>query len=97
MASTASVLWDAPGAIVVRVDHLDTDSFTRSVDRAANRAWKSSRHARTVTHVKGMYACNSEGRRCVSVVAYATSFDKAQALCESWYVSSGELNVPEED
>jgi hypothetical protein len=90
MASTATVLWDAPGAIVVRVDHLDTDSFTRSVDRAANKERRASRFANTATYVKGMYAVRSEGRACVSVVAYGTSFDKAQALCEAW-LASGEL------
>ena len=94
MASKATVLYDAPGAIVVRVDHRDTDSFSRSVDRAANKAWKSARHARTVTHVKGEYACFSEERACVSVVAYATSFDNALALIETWKIS-GELDIRE--
>lgn len=92
MASTARVLFDAPGMVVVRVDHLDTDSFSRSVDRAANKAWKYSRHARTALYVKGLYACRSEARDCVSVVAYGTSFDHALVLCQTW-LDSGELAV----
>ena len=79
MASKATVLRDTPGKILVRIVHLDTDSFSRSVDRAANKAWKGTRNACTVSHVKGeyAYAYTDNPRECVSVVAYSTSFDRA--------------------
>ena len=81
MASTATIIRDEPGAILVRIVHLDTDSFSRSVDRAATKAWKGTRNARTVSHVKGeyAYAYTDNPRECVSVVAYSTSFDRASA------------------
>lgn len=88
MASIATVVRDVPGQVVVRVVHKDTDSFSRSVDRAANKAWKHTRHARTATYVKGDYAFmdTDNPRECVSVVAYATTFDAARVLVEE-YVS----------
>jgi hypothetical protein len=87
MASTARVLLDAPGMIVVRVDHLDSDSFSRSVNRAANKAWRNSRHARTATYTTGRYGMNDhteDYRQCASVVVYATSHGKARDLLGAW-------------
>lgn len=83
MSSTATVLVDEPGAVVVRVDHLDTDSFSRSVNRAANRAWRGSAHARTATYTSGLYGLDNESgnpRACHSIVAYGKSFDHARLL-----------------
>ena len=80
MASKATILQDTFGAVVVRVDHLDTDSFSRSVDPTATRARKRAVNARTVSHVKGAYAYDSHGRQCVSVIAFARSFAEAEEL-----------------
>lgn len=80
MASKATILQDTPGAIVIQVDHLDTDSFHRSVDAAATRARRRSVHRNTVTHVGGCYAFTGYGRKCTSIIAFATSFEAADAL-----------------
>lgn len=80
MASKATILQDTAGAVVIQVDHLDTDSFSRSVDRAATRARKQAVHRNTVTHVGGCYAFTGYGRACRSIIAFATSFDAADAL-----------------
>lgn len=86
MASKATVVRDVPGEILVRVVHLDTDSFSRSVDRAANRAWKRTRNARTATHTTGDYAYVGTGtpRECVSIVAYSTSFGRAREAISTY-------------
>ena len=85
MASTATIIRDEPGAILVRIVHLDTDSFSRSVDRAANKARRGSRNARTATHVKGEYAYTDgeKPRECVSLVAYSTSFGRARQVIDA--------------
>ncbi len=64
------------GTIVVRVEHLDTDSFSRSVDRAAQAAWKKQPLARRAAalHTGGNYGLHLEGRRCYSLVGFGPDF-----------------------
>lgn len=80
MASKGMIIQDTFGSVVVKVDHLDTDSFSRSVDRAASLALQQAVNRRTVTHMKGDYAYTSTGRKCVSLIAYARSFNAAEEL-----------------
>lgn len=65
------------GVIVVTVRHLDTDSFSRSVDRAARKAWRTfDRPTQQATrHTGANYACECQGRECVSKVGFGPSFD----------------------
>jgi hypothetical protein len=94
MASTARVLFDAPGMIVVRVDHLDTDSFSRSVNRAANKAWKHTRNANTALYTTGRYGMNDhteDYRQCASLVVYGTSHPNARVLLDTWLHSGAWL------
>lgn len=80
MASKATILQDTPGAVVVRVDHLDTDSFSRSVDPTATRALKRATNYYTVSRVTGSYAYDTNGRKCVSIIAFARSYAAAEEL-----------------
>lgn len=70
---------------VVRVEHLDTDSFSRSVDRAASRAWRTD--GVQFQHVTGSYAHGHVGTDprtgrevCVSTIVYAHSFTEAEEI-----------------
>ena len=80
MASKAvAVDYAENGTILVTVEHLDTDSFARSVDRAARAAWR--KHPRVqqlaTNHVAANYAMITEGRKCWSLVAFAPDFQTA--------------------
>jgi hypothetical protein len=82
MASTVeSTETTEGGVIIVTVRHLDSDSFTRSVDAAAKKAWRKFPHdvqART-NHTGGNYGERKEGRTCWSRVAFGPSFEAAYA------------------
>lgn len=80
MASKATILQDTEGAILIAVDHLDTDSFRRSVDLAAAKARRRTANCNTVTHMGGRYAYTGYGRACRSLIAYARSFEAADQL-----------------
>lgn len=82
MASKSTIVRDTVGEIVVRVDHLDTDSFSRSVDRAATRALHRANSRYTVSHTVGSYAFTGLNRKCVSMIAYARSFDECERLLD---------------
>lgn len=95
MASKAHILIDAPGMIIVRVDHLDGDSFSRSVCRAADKARKQAYYARSTTHVKYAFAVRRDPsvHACVSLAVYGTSFEKAQALLDSWAATGEGIQI----
>jgi hypothetical protein len=83
MASKATVVKVTDSVMVVRVDHLDTDSFSRSVDRAAEKARKATRAAWGFNRTSGSYGNGPEDgtRKCWSVVTFAyTRADAAAAV-----------------
>ena len=65
--------------LIVEVQHLDSDSFSRSVDRAANAVWRRQPVAvrQGTRYVRVAYAHTSVGRTCVSTIAYGPSFEAA--------------------
>ena len=88
MASRAVVILSQPGLVVVRVAHLDSDSFSRSVDRVAVKAWRNARHYGEDTNCQGgVYAPDgaSTDRKCVSWIGFAGSFGEARGACEAAY------------
>ena len=73
------------GFIVVNVEHLDTDSFSRSVDRAANKHRKSygAAIANANRYVKGEYAHTRVGhRKYLSTIVFSDSFEHAQRVLD---------------
>ena len=81
MASKAVHTEQSGAAVLVTVAHSDRDSFTRSVQRAANKAWRALPYAtrvRTSCTTASFAHTTTAGGECLSTVAYAPTFDAAR-------------------
>lgn len=91
MASRGSLVVDRPGAVIVRIDHGVADSFSRSVLPTATRAWHRSPHCRGTTYrdvdLAPDWTLTPDKRGCASFVAFAPTFDAAQAALADYLVT----------
>lgn len=86
MASKATVIRSEPGLIVVEVAHRASDSYSRSVNVAANKAWRAARREageRWTWHAAHRYGWNT------SLVVYAESSEAAAAVLDSYPLPDG--------
>ena len=89
MASKVEKVEVLPDGIIVFVSHLDTDSFSRSVNRVSNKAWRETiRQGRygngsPINHTSGRYAHTDLGDRYwMSTIVYSYSWDNALNILE---------------
>jgi hypothetical protein len=81
MAARSSVVVDTTGLVIVEVKHGEADSFSRSVMPASTRAWKRAKHRGAATQCRVAELAPdfaSNGRKCVSFIAFAATFDAAR-------------------
>lgn len=92
MASKVIAVEQTGGCVVVTIRHLNTDSFSRSVDRAANKVWRElPRDVQLRTrYVRANYAHTSFGRSCYSTVAYGPTFAAASAALPATLLPEGQ-------
>jgi hypothetical protein len=84
MASKVVSMEHRGNVVIVTVRHLDSDSFSRSVQRAATKAWHTlpRETQRATRFLAADFAHDSTGRECVSTLAFGPSFDSAYAALE---------------
>jgi len=82
MASKVIDLETRGAVVVIHVRHLDTDSYSRSVARAARQAWNALPHdTRMATRYRvSEYGHSVDGEgACLSTVAFGPSHEAARA------------------
>lgn len=86
MASRGTVVIDRPGAVVLRIDHTITDSFSRSVIPTSTRAWRRARHHGSatfrVTSLAPDWTVN--GKHCASIIAFGPTRDAAHGVMQAY-------------
>ena len=85
MASKVVSVAESGATVLVTVVHGGRDSFSRSVQRAANKEWRTLPYGvrvRTACTTASFAHSTSASGQCVSTVAYGPTFDVARAALE---------------